>query len=389
MATDRSASAGRAGKGSLDAVVGPLLTWSDPGGREFWIDLGRATSPLTVGRRPESGLPVPWDDEVSRVHAQLERVGGDWTVADDGLSRNGTWVNGERITGRRRLFDSDTIRVGTTDLHVAARDGRGSLPTVDAGGDAAPAPGAATSAVQLCGELTVFIGGRRLDGDLPGRQGRLLFAFLVAHRDVPAERGKLADVLWGERPPSNPGRDLSVLLARLRSALGSDVVVARHGHVGLDLGASPHVDVEVARGWAADAARSADAAPERARERARAAADVLARPLLPEFVGEPWVEELTKELDLLLATQLETLASVSMRLGGSELPAAETAARELVRREPYRESGYALLMEACAKQGNTAEALLVYDRLRQLLDEELGGMPSAHVRALHQQLLRQ
>jgi pSer/pThr/pTyr-binding forkhead associated (FHA) protein len=51
---------------------------------------------------------------VSRLHAQFERVEQDWTVVDDGLSRNGTFVNGERLTGRRRLNDGDAIRFGET-----------------------------------------------------------------------------------------------------------------------------------------------------------------------------------------------------------------------------------------------------------------------------------
>jgi len=55
---------------------------------------------------------LPGDDEVSRLHAELERLGDEWAVSDDGLSRNGTYVNGARISRKRRLRDGDTIRVG-------------------------------------------------------------------------------------------------------------------------------------------------------------------------------------------------------------------------------------------------------------------------------------
>src|SRR5512142_326450 len=68
----------------------------------------------TVGRAAAADISVDWDTEVSRIHAELERMGGDWTVADDGLSRNGTHVNGERVVGRRRLRDRDVIRFGQT-----------------------------------------------------------------------------------------------------------------------------------------------------------------------------------------------------------------------------------------------------------------------------------
>lgn len=70
----------------------------------------------TVGRIEHNDLPLAWDPEVSRTHAQLELVGGDWTLIDDGLSRNGSFVNGERVLGRRRLCDGDVLRLGRTSL---------------------------------------------------------------------------------------------------------------------------------------------------------------------------------------------------------------------------------------------------------------------------------
>jgi pSer/pThr/pTyr-binding forkhead associated (FHA) protein len=69
---------------------------------------------LTVGRGPLSDLQITWDDEVSRTHAELQRVGGAWAVADDGLSTNGTFCNEERVRGRRRLRDGDQLRFGRT-----------------------------------------------------------------------------------------------------------------------------------------------------------------------------------------------------------------------------------------------------------------------------------
>jgi DNA-binding CsgD family transcriptional regulator len=71
---------------------------------------------LTIGRSAQNGLALTWDPQVSRTHAQLELVGGDWTVVDDGLSRNGSFVNGERVAGRRRLDDGDMLRIGGTSV---------------------------------------------------------------------------------------------------------------------------------------------------------------------------------------------------------------------------------------------------------------------------------
>jgi pSer/pThr/pTyr-binding forkhead associated (FHA) protein len=69
---------------------------------------------VTVGRRAGLDVALPWDGEVSGVHVELNRVGGEWIVVDDGLSKNGTFVNGHRVAGRQRLKDRDRIRVGKT-----------------------------------------------------------------------------------------------------------------------------------------------------------------------------------------------------------------------------------------------------------------------------------
>ncbi len=73
-------------------------------------------SELTVGRLAVSDLSLDWDGEVSRAHARLERIGDQWTVLDDGISRNGTFVNGARVLGRRRLADGDVLRFGQTEV---------------------------------------------------------------------------------------------------------------------------------------------------------------------------------------------------------------------------------------------------------------------------------
>jgi pSer/pThr/pTyr-binding forkhead associated (FHA) protein len=88
---------------------------------------------LSVGRALMNDLALPWDTEVSRLHAELECIGGEWTVSDDGLSRNGTFVNGNRISGRQRLRDGDVVRVGQTVLAFRRPEGEESRPTQVAG----------------------------------------------------------------------------------------------------------------------------------------------------------------------------------------------------------------------------------------------------------------
>jgi hypothetical protein len=97
----------------------PFLLWRDSAGTQHIFTLADG-DPLTVGRRSSSDVALSGDREVSRVHALIESIGGDWTVADDGLSRNGTFVNGQRITQRRRLVDGDVLVIGTTVIEFRA-----------------------------------------------------------------------------------------------------------------------------------------------------------------------------------------------------------------------------------------------------------------------------
>ncbi len=71
---------------------------------------------ISIGRDEGVDVALDGDEEVSRVHAELELIGGSWVVRDDGLSTNGTFVNDERVGSRRRLADRDLIMVGGTGI---------------------------------------------------------------------------------------------------------------------------------------------------------------------------------------------------------------------------------------------------------------------------------
>jgi len=90
------------------------LLYRDGAGRQRIVLLGPLGDRLTIGRTAAADICLEGDSEVSRVHAELERVGDEWAIVDDGLSRNGSYVNGERIAGRRRLEDGDKLRFGGT-----------------------------------------------------------------------------------------------------------------------------------------------------------------------------------------------------------------------------------------------------------------------------------
>jgi pSer/pThr/pTyr-binding forkhead associated (FHA) protein len=117
-----------------ERVGRPFLVYRDGADRQAIVVLEELGTRLTVGRREGNDVVLAWDEEVSRVHAALERVGPDWLITDDGLSHNGTWVNGERVTGQRRLRDGDVIAVGATALAFVAPGGDSSHPTATAAG---------------------------------------------------------------------------------------------------------------------------------------------------------------------------------------------------------------------------------------------------------------
>jgi pSer/pThr/pTyr-binding forkhead associated (FHA) protein len=92
----------------------PFLIYRDDEGRQVIVELTDDRRRLTIGRRPANDVALIWDAEVSRLHAELEHIGTSWVVSDDGLSHNGTLLNGHHLEGRRRLRDGDVLAIGGT-----------------------------------------------------------------------------------------------------------------------------------------------------------------------------------------------------------------------------------------------------------------------------------
>ncbi len=133
----------------------PFLVYRDGDQRQRIVDLTARRSPLGVGRQPVSDVALTWDDEVSRAHADIECIGAVWTVVDDGRSRNGSFVNGERVHGRRTLRHGDVITIGRTRLTFLAPLSGGDGSTAVGLGGSAPALSAAQRRVlvALCRPL--------------------------------------------------------------------------------------------------------------------------------------------------------------------------------------------------------------------------------------------
>jgi hypothetical protein len=92
----------------------PFFVHRDAAGAQRILRFPPGRQELAVGRSPGADLSIAWDPSVSALHAELELRAGEVAVIDDGLSRNGTYINGERIHGRRRLQDGDMLRFGKT-----------------------------------------------------------------------------------------------------------------------------------------------------------------------------------------------------------------------------------------------------------------------------------
>jgi SARP family transcriptional regulator, regulator of embCAB operon len=241
--------------------------------------------------------------------------------------------------------------------------------------------------IQLCGPTVVERNGERLDDRLPGRQGRLLFAYLVLNRHRLTGRDELAGAIWPRQLPAAAETGLNALISKLRRILGAGVVDGRAA-LRLRLGEDARIDVEVA----AEAAHRAESQVALGRWThawgpSLVAMFVAEREFLP---GEdaPWIGEQRQHLADIRLRALESYAAAALGISGTELPAAIRAGRQLVILAPLRESGYQVLMRALAAQGNVAEALNVHASLRETLRDELGISPCAATQAVYDQLLR-
>jgi pSer/pThr/pTyr-binding forkhead associated (FHA) protein len=137
-------------KAQIEAERGgrPFLVFRDGGGEQRIVVVEPGTDALWVGRGESADLRLDWDEEVSALHAQIEVVRDECTLLDDGLSRNGSFVGEQRVDGRRRLRDGDTLRFGRT-MVLFRRPGEG-------------APEATVAASEVPAAATISPGQRRV-----------------------------------------------------------------------------------------------------------------------------------------------------------------------------------------------------------------------------------
>jgi len=253
-------------------------------------------------------------------------------------------------------------------------------------------PPSGTIHVTLTGDMCVQVGDEVIPSKaFPGRQGRLMFAYLAAHHR-PVPRDELTDVLWPAGPPPNWKRDLSALASRLRTLLTSAGLTGPNALVGtgdwyeLRLLDSIEVDLDGAVARLHEATEAlADGDATRALDTAQAAMAIARRPFLPAEDGD-WIDVRRQALLRTLLGALDVTGTVLEQRG--DIASAIEPAREAVELAPFAENGYARLMRLQLKAGDRAEALRTFHRCRELLARELGVDPGSDVQAAYLDVLR-
>lgn len=233
--------------------------------------------------------------------------------------------------------------------------------------------------IRLSGRMSISSTSATVGGsELPGRQGRLIFARLALDSG-PVGRDDLADVLWPDTLPKSWERDLSAVVSKIRAVLGrlgAGPRVLPGGGGSYDLRLPEGSTVDVLRARAAVAAGESAASEERPVDRAEllAATETLRAVFLP---GESsaWVDAVRDECRRFLLRALDLQAAVAG--GRGELADAMAAAEEALAVDPYRETAYVALMRLHLQHGDRTGALRTFDRCRRVLAEDLGVEPAA------------
>jgi DNA-binding SARP family transcriptional activator len=245
--------------------------------------------------------------------------------------------------------------------------------------------------IYLTGEVQAERDGKLLrESTLGGPQGRFALAYLVSERKRAVTQAEIAEALWPESLPASWTLALSAIISRLRSRLATLGLVRSHiignafGCYQFSAPTDTWVDIEAALAGV-DAAEGAVAAgnPQAAYGPSLIATTILRRPFLPGDDG-PWAEARRVAFAAALVRALDSRVEALAANGEVEL--ALTHAKEAVRLEPYRESGYRRLMRMQAKNGDRGEAIRAYRDCKRLLEAELGVSPSEETEALYREI---
>lgn len=222
---------------------------------------------------------------------------------------------------------------------------------------------------------------------LGGRTQAALLAILALDSPSMVDRDRIAANLWNDRAPQDPDASLQVAISRLRKALGPDVVET--GPSGYRLVVGPErIDVERFRRHTLRGRRSLeDGDARRAGEGLRQALAQWRGPPLADLRRYEFAVRVAAVLEEERLSVVETLMEAELAAGRHEHVMADLAG--LVETCPLRERLWGLHMMALYRSGRQADALRAFTKLRNLLAEELGVVPSADLVELEERILMQ
>jgi DNA-binding SARP family transcriptional activator len=237
---------------------------------------------------------------------------------------------------------------------------------------------------RVLGPVEAIVAGQ--PASLPAAKPRALLAVLLLSRNRVVSVDRLVDELW-ENPPETATKALQGYVSQLRKAFGADRVLTKppgyslrveEGELDLD-----RFELLVREGRELLAAGDSKAAARRLEQ----ALELWRGTPFAEFLAEPFARDAGARLEEARLAALEDRIEADLALGRHArlLPELE----ELVAREPLRERPRAQLMLALYRSGRQADALELYRRTRETLNEELGIEPSLELQELERRMLQQ
>lgn len=221
----------------------------------------------------------------------------------------------------------------------------------------------------------VFVSEDGVELDIGGLKARAVLAVLAVNCPRAVDTALVVDAVWGDRPPSNPQRDLRTIVSRLRRVLGPESIVAsRGGGYRLTI---PRQAIDIDRLERLVVAGS---------EQLPGPDDL--RQALAATAGEPLgavattarLQAMARSLEELRGRAENQLAELLVD-GGAESEAIRLL-EQLLARTPLDERRWALLITALARAGRVGDALRGYQRARETLVSTLGVEPGAELRSL-------
>jgi DNA-binding SARP family transcriptional activator len=237
---------------------------------------------------------------------------------------------------------------------------------------------------RILGPVEAIVAGQPVS--LPAAKPRALLAVLLLSRNRVVSVDRLVDDLWGEEPPDTATKALQGYVSQLRKTLGADRVLTKPPGYSLRVAAGEldldRFELLVREGRERLVAGDSKAAAQRLGQ----ALELWHGTPFAEFLAEPFARDAGARLEDTRLAALEERIEADLALGRHArlLPELE----ELVAREPLRERPRGQLMLALYRSGRQADALELYRRTRETLNEELGIEPGLELQELERRILQ-